>query len=489
MYRIVNHESDKDDPCFNAFHMPRSAGTTLKAVKEHCAALRSMSSLGPDGFHWRVCVEDKPIPGGSGEKTYSWWDIQDENARLPVKEAPQSQIAKLFAPPKKYDSSADAAAKAAKGAFKAMGKALAGTDTVQDHGPPVSVVAFKLLDLVKMHDDFSSKNGGGRSAPAAAAGAPAQPRARAPAPPPARQQQQQRQQQQRAPARHHTPPAQHHQQQRAQPQRAPAPRQPQQQAQQASLLDFGAPAAAPAAHNPRTLHHTTSSPAAFSQLNNKPPPPPANETRAEKLKREYAQKNAKSNRVWDDVDQRWVEVDPKAAAGARATASAPPGANIAKKKEVGLSLEASMANAAGKSHQVQAAVHKRVNEVRNSQQKAIQEVKQREEAKKRAEAEEDVVRKKLEPRIKQWSEEHGKKKQLRALLGTLHTILWEGANWKPIGLGDLLDDGKCKRAFHKASRVVHPDKTHHLDAEKRFLAKRIFDALSQAKTQFDEGAK
>lgn len=481
MYRIVNHESDKDDPQFNAFHMPRSAGTTLKAVKENCAALRSMNSLGPDGYHWRVCVEDKPVPGGSGERTYSWWDIQDENARLPVKEAPQSQIAKLFAPPKKYDSSADAAAKAAKGAFKAMGKALAGTDGVQDHGPPVSVVAFKLLDLMKMHDDFNFRNGG-RSAPAAAA----QPRARAPAPPPARQQQQR--QQQRAPARQHTPPAQH-QQQRAQPRAQPPRPPPQQQAQQASLLDFGTPAAAPAAANPRTLHHTTSSPAAFTQLNNnKPPPPPANETRAEKLKREYAQKNAKANRVWDDVDQRWVEVAPNAA-GARATASAPPGANVAQKKEKGLSLEASMRNAAGKSNNVQAAVQKRVNEVRNSQQKAVQEVKQREEAKKLAEAEEDVVRKKLEPRIKQWSEEHGKKKQLRALLGTMHTILWEGANWKPIGLGDLLDDSKCKRAFHKASRVVHPDKTHHLDAEKRFLAKRIFDALSQAKTQFDEGAK
>ena len=34
MYRIVNHESDKGDPMFNAFQMPRSAGTTLKAVKE-----------------------------------------------------------------------------------------------------------------------------------------------------------------------------------------------------------------------------------------------------------------------------------------------------------------------------------------------------------------------------------------------------------------------------------------------------------------------
>ncbi len=42
-----------------------------------------------------------------------------------------------------------------------------------------------------------------------------------------------------------------------------------------------------------------------------------------------------------------------------------------------------------------------------------------------------------------------------------------------------MDDRKCKLAFHKASRGVHPDKTIHLSAEGRFLAKRIFDALSQ----------
>ena len=34
LYTIVNSESDKDDPLFNAFHMPRGSGTTLKTVKE-----------------------------------------------------------------------------------------------------------------------------------------------------------------------------------------------------------------------------------------------------------------------------------------------------------------------------------------------------------------------------------------------------------------------------------------------------------------------
>lgn len=429
-----------------------------------------MNALGADGFHWRVCVEDKPVPGSSGgDKTFSWWDVQDENARLPVKEASPSQLRKFFAPPAESISSTDAAAKAAKGAFKSFGKAMnavAGTEGTESQGPPVAVIAFKLLDVMKMHDDFSKKHGGGHGIPAAPAPA-RQPCARAPAPA-ARHQQQPA----RAPA-----PATRQQQQRQQP-----ARQQQQPQQAASLLDFGAEAAAPAAPQ-RNLHHATSSPAAFNQMNGKPAPP-ANETRTEKLKREYQSKQSTANRVWDDIDQRWVEVDPKAANSSRGTASAPPGANVVKKKEVGIKLDP--ANAAGKSQGVQAAVNKRVNDMRQSQAKALHEVREREEKKKKEEAEEDLVRKKLEPKIKAWSEEHGKKKQLRALIGTLHTILWPGANWKPMGLGDLLDASKVKRAFHKASRVVHPDKTHHLEPEQRFLAKRIFDALSQAKTEFDD---
>lgn len=124
--------------------------------------------------------------------------------------------------------------------------------------------------------------------------------------------------------------------------------------------------------------------------------------------------------------------------------------------------------------------------MKSAQQDAVARIRKQEESKKVAEAEEDLVRQKLEPKIKVWSEEHGKKKQLRALLASLHTILWDGAKWKQVNLGDLLDDRKCKLAFHKASRVVHPDKTIHLSAEQRFLAKRIFDALSQAKTEFDK---
>lgn len=435
-----------------------------------------MNHLGAEGYHWRVCVEDKPIPGGNGEKTYSWWDIQDENARLPVKESPQSELVKLFAPPKPR-SEYDAATKAAKGAFKSLGKAMTAVagEGVSDIGPPVPVIAFKLLDLMKMHDDFATKHGGRQGVAPPAAPQPRQQPARTPAPVPRRQQE----------PRTHAPSRQQAQQQAQQPRTQQPPRQAQ---QDASLLDFGAGAPAPAqAGGPRReLHHTSSSPAAFEQMRSQQPRPPANETRVERLQREYTQKQSTPNRVWDEVDQRWVTVDPKVSNSAHGT-SAPSRPDRPQQKTIGIRLDAS--SAAGKSASVQAAVNKRVGDMQQSQQKALSEMRQREEAKKKSDSEEDDVRKRLEPRIKAWSEEHGQKKQLRALLGTMQNILWAEANWTAVGLGDLLDDSKCRKAFHKASRVVHPDKTHHLDAEKRFLAKRIFDALSQAKKEFEEGKK
>ena len=423
--------------------------------------------MGPEGYHWRVCVEDKAPPGDtSGRKSFSWWDIQDENAVLPVKEASTSQLRKFFEPPRE-DSVSDQATKAAKGAFKSLGKALAGGgggghDSAVDHGPPVCVIAFKLLDLVKVHDDFTHKNHGRgghipqeptpRSATSQRSRAPPRPAPasaprsggyQAPSQPAARPQQQQ---QPRAPPSAPRPP--------------PPP--------QEDLMGFGTPSSAPSRP---PVRHTQSMPTAA----------PAGETREQRLAREYKQKNATAQRVWDEVDQRWVEKEPLSRSVSNASSTS------GRSRNIGISLDPT--SAMGKSEDVQKAVYARVNEMKEAQAKALNEVREREAKKKQEEAEEDDVRKRLEPKIKAWSEEHGKKKQLRALLGTLHTILWPEAKWKQVSIGDILNDAKCKKFYHKATLVVHPDKTHHLDAEKRFLAKRIFDALSQAKVEFDAGKK
>ena len=242
-----------------------------------------------------------------------------------------------------------------------------------------------------------------------------------------------------------------------------------------------------------------------------PPPPPrtaARESRAEKLKREYKEMAKRQEKVWDEVDQRWVVVGDKRSVSPRPTTStspvppvndllAPVDAHSASSsappqkvelgpsaKIQGVKLDAS--NAVGKSSHVASAIRKRVEEMEEAQVAAKKELRDREDKKKMEAEELEAVRGKLEPRLKAWCEEYGKKRQLRALLSSLDKVLWEDSGWKPLSLGDVLNPKQARKWYLKASLKVHPDKTHGLDAEKRFIANRVFDALSQANSVFEE---
>ena len=122
-----------------------------------------------------------------------------------------------------------------------------------------------------------------------------------------------------------------------------------------------------------------------------------------------------------------------------------------------------------------------------AQEDAKKAIREREAAKRKEEDDFLELNARLGPQLKAWSEDHGKKKNIRALLGGLEKVLWKESNWKPVSIGDLLDAKKVKRAYYRASRSVHPDKLVGLDVEKRFIGKRVFDALSQAYAEFEEG--
>ena len=52
----------------------------------------------------------------------------------------------------------------------------------------------------------------------------------------------------------------------------------------------------------------------------------------------------------------------------------------------------------------------------------------------------------------------GKESNLRALLASLDTVLWEGIGWKKVGMGELIVPGKVKVVYMKGIAKVHPDK-------------------------------
>uniref|UniRef100_A0A671QKU9 Cyclin-G-associated kinase n=1 Tax=Sinocyclocheilus anshuiensis TaxID=1608454 RepID=A0A671QKU9_9TELE len=93
----------------------------------------------------------------------------------------------------------------------------------------------------------------------------------------------------------------------------------------------------------------------------------------------------------------------------------------------------------------------------------------------------------LKLQILDWIE--GKERNIRALLSTLHTVLWEGeTRWKPVNMADLVTPDQVKKVYRKAVLVVHPDKATGQPYEQ--YAKMIFMELSDAWSEFEnQGAK
>lgn len=61
------------------------------------------------------------------------------------------------------------------------------------------------------------------------------------------------------------------------------------------------------------------------------------------------------------------------------------------------------------------------------------------------------------PQLLDWTE--GKERNIRALLSTLHTVLWDGeSRWTPVGMADLVTPEQVKKQYRRAVLVVHPDK-------------------------------
>lgn len=61
------------------------------------------------------------------------------------------------------------------------------------------------------------------------------------------------------------------------------------------------------------------------------------------------------------------------------------------------------------------------------------------------------------PQILDWIE--GKERNIRALMSTMHTVLWDGeTRWKPVSMSELVTPDQVKKYYRKAVLVVHPDK-------------------------------
>lgn len=62
--------------------------------------------------------------------------------------------------------------------------------------------------------------------------------------------------------------------------------------------------------------------------------------------------------------------------------------------------------------------------------------------------------------VNEWRE--GKKKNIRALLASLHTVTWEECNWKETNMSEMITPAQVKKVYRKACLAIHPDKVINL---------------------------
>ncbi|KAM7326671.1 hypothetical protein ACRRTK_015149 [Alexandromys fortis] len=88
----------------------------------------------------------------------------------------------------------------------------------------------------------------------------------------------------------------------------------------------------------------------------------------------------------------------------------------------------------------------------------------------------------LKLKLLEWIE--GKERNIRALLSTLHTVLWDGeSRWTPVSMADLVTPEQVKKQYRRAVLVVHPDKATGQPYEQ--YAKMIFMELNDAWSEFE----
>lgn len=76
------------------------------------------------------------------------------------------------------------------------------------------------------------------------------------------------------------------------------------------------------------------------------------------------------------------------------------------------------------------------------------------------EAEKDRLRDSVDGRVSAWKS--NKETNVRALLASLHDVVWPGLGWKKVGMHELVMDNQVKRCYMRAIGKLHPDKVRLL---------------------------
>ncbi|PIG84244.1 UBA/TS-N domain protein [Aspergillus arachidicola] len=114
---------------------------------------------------------------------------------------------------------------------------------------------------------------------------------------------------------------------------------------------------------------------------------------------------------------------------------------------------------------------------------AVSRLREANKAAERADEEKFALTESVDARLTAWK--NGKQDNLRALLGSLDTVLWPEAGWKKINMSELIMPNKVKVQYMKGIAKVHPDKlSTNATTEQRMIAGAVFGTLNEAWDKF-----
>ncbi|KAJ2747754.1 auxilin-like clathrin-binding protein required for normal clathrin function [Coemansia sp. BCRC 34301] len=107
---------------------------------------------------------------------------------------------------------------------------------------------------------------------------------------------------------------------------------------------------------------------------------------------------------------------------------------------------------------------------------AVAELRKKDQAKRDEDDQRLVLVDQVDAELKRWRD--GKQQNIRALLSSLHTLLPE---FTPIGMHDILEPSKVKRAYMRAIAKLHPDKlSQGIDLRTKMISSSVFSSLNEA---------
>ncbi|KAF4497254.1 UBA domain containing protein 7 [Fusarium agapanthi] len=114
---------------------------------------------------------------------------------------------------------------------------------------------------------------------------------------------------------------------------------------------------------------------------------------------------------------------------------------------------------------------------------AVARLREANEAAAKEDDEKFVLSEKVDAKVSAWRD--GKRDNIRALLASLDSVLWENSGWKKVGLHELVMNNKVKISYMKAIAKTHPDKLpQDASTEVRLIAGLVFSTLNESWDKF-----